>query len=129
MATNFHPGSSDQYKINWLGSYLQGIAQSWHLVRDTQMKREGVLDTWTACPTEFQEYFKFKDEAEERRNAVKAYKKAVRASKIAAESIQEHSINSRKLSFSIIKNEGCERNADEEINQVQILSEYLRPTQ
>ncbi|KAG6024157.1 hypothetical protein E4U19_003902 [Claviceps sp. Clav32 group G5] len=76
--------SSDQYKINWLGSYLQGIAQSWHLVRDTQMKREGVLDTWAAYSTEFQE--DFKDEAEERRNAVKAYKKAVRASKIAAES-------------------------------------------
>ncbi|KAG6188413.1 hypothetical protein E4U10_005260 [Claviceps purpurea] len=76
--------SSDQYKINWLGSYLQGIAQSWHLVRDTQMKREGVLDTWAAYSTEFQEVFK--DKAEERRNEVKAYKKAVRASKVAAES-------------------------------------------
>ncbi|KAG6234578.1 hypothetical protein E4U24_000260 [Claviceps purpurea] len=76
--------SSDQYKINWLGSYLQGIAQSWHLVRDTQMKREGVLDTWAAYSTEFQEVFK--DKAEEQRNEVKAYKKAVRASKVAAES-------------------------------------------
>ncbi|KAG5948858.1 hypothetical protein E4U60_000640 [Claviceps pazoutovae] len=76
--------SSDQYKINWLGSYLQGIAQSWHLVRDTKMKREGVLDTWTAYSTKFQEMFK--DKAEEHRNTVKAYKKAVRASKIAAES-------------------------------------------
>ncbi|KAG6151963.1 hypothetical protein E4U11_007646 [Claviceps purpurea] len=76
--------SSDQYKINWLGSYLQGIAQSWHFVRDTHMKRKGVLDTWTAYSTEFQKHFK--DKAEERRNEVKAYKKAVRASKIAAES-------------------------------------------